>query len=120
MIPVFHNSHCLAYAFGVCENIHTSTCENCDELWVLFRQLQADLGDSHSVILNEARDKLYYYLSHQTRKVYLNSQFSASLRELDEDGALIIVDYKMKVLPKSVWETKNEFLKSEGGLSIQF
>ncbi|RHZ53218.1 hypothetical protein Glove_444g25 [Diversispora epigaea] len=88
-------SHCLAYAFGICENIHTSICEKCNELWILFEQLQSDLDESHSEMLNEA--------------LYLNSQFSASLRELDEDGVLIVIDYKMRVLPKSARETKDEF-----------
>ncbi|RHZ88774.1 hypothetical protein Glove_21g132 [Diversispora epigaea] len=114
---VNHNpciSHCLAYAFGICENIHVSICEKCNELWMLFRQLQSDLDESCSVMLNEARDKLCYYLSHQTRKVYLNSQFSISLQELDENGALIVVDYKMRVLPKSARETKDEFFGKRG------
>ncbi|CAG8607173.1 3163_t:CDS:10, partial [Diversispora eburnea] len=47
-------SHCLAYAFGICENIHVSICEKCNELWMLFRQLQFDLDESCSVMLNEA------------------------------------------------------------------
>src|SRR5438874_7007100 len=100
-------SHCLAYAFGICENIHTSICEKCNELWILFRQLQSDFDESYSVILDEACDKLRYYFSYQTCKVYLNSQFSVSLQEFDKNGALIIVDYKMRVLSKSAQETKD-------------
>ncbi|RHZ69442.1 hypothetical protein Glove_283g56 [Diversispora epigaea] len=101
-------SHCLAYAFEICENSHTSNCEKCNKLWILFEQLQSNLDKFHSEMLDEACNKLYYYLSHQTRKVYLNSQFSASLRELDEDRALIVVDYKMRVLPKSAREIKDD------------
>jgi hypothetical protein len=34
--------------------------------------------------------------------------------ELDEDGAVIIVDYKMKILPKKARETKEDFYGKRG------
>ncbi|CAJ0645786.1 5929_t:CDS:2 [Entrophospora sp. SA101] len=33
-------SHCLLYAFGICEENHANTCQNCDEFWILFENLQ--------------------------------------------------------------------------------
>ncbi|CAG8628909.1 247_t:CDS:2, partial [Diversispora eburnea] len=47
-------SHCLAYAFGICKNTHVSICEKCNKLWILFTQLQSNLDESCSEILNEA------------------------------------------------------------------
>ena len=34
--------------------------------------------------------------------------------ELDKKGALIVVDYKMKILPKSARETKEQFFDKKG------
>ena len=47
-------------------------------------------------------------------KVISNSQFNANLLDLDEKGAVIIVDYKMKILPKSARETKSAFFGKKG------
>jgi len=51
--------------------------------------------------LEDLRDHLLYYLAHQIRKVYLNTQFNANLLSLNKKIALILVDYKMKILLKS-------------------
>jgi hypothetical protein len=51
---------------------------------------------------------------HHARKSYLNAQFNAQFSQLDSDGALIIVDYKMKILPKKACETKNEWFEKRG------
>ena len=51
--------------------------------------------------IKDKKEKLFHYLAHQTRKVYLNAQVQANLLELDDDGAVFIVDYKMRILPKS-------------------
>jgi hypothetical protein len=55
------------------------------------------------------RNKLYYFLAHQARKVHLNNQFKAKLLELDDNGAILVCDYKMRILPKSARETKEQF-----------
>jgi hypothetical protein len=44
----------------------------------------------------------------------LNAQFKASLLELNDDGALMVADYKMKILKKSAQETKEEFFGKSG------
>ena len=51
---------------------------------------------------------------HHARKSYLNAQFNAQFSQLDSDGALIIIDYKMKILPKKACETKNEWFGKRG------
>ena len=73
-------------------------------------QLSADLHED----LDEYQNHLLYFLAHQARKVYLNAQFNANLLELDENGAVLVIDYKMKVLPKSSRETKAEFFGKKG------
>ena len=44
----------------------------------------------------------------------MNTQFNAHLAQLDNDGALIIVDYKMRILPQKARETKKEFFGKRG------
>ncbi len=76
----------------------------------------------HYEFLENCQQRLYYYLAHQTRKVYLNAQLKANLLELDNDGALLIVDYKAEFFGKRGWTlhsvllyTKNE---AEANLNI--
>ncbi|EXX59633.1 uncharacterized protein OCT59_017627 [Rhizophagus irregularis] len=64
--------------------------------------------------LEETKEHLQYYLAHSTQKIYLNSQFKATLASLDEDGALFVADYKMRILPRSARETKAEFFGKRG------
>ncbi|RHZ51176.1 hypothetical protein Glove_482g7 [Diversispora epigaea] len=49
------------------------------------------------------------WMAHYARKTYLNIHVQTNLEELDSEGAVIIVDYKMKILPQSARETKAEF-----------
>jgi len=88
----------MLYAFGDCSQLHTKICDRCGSFFCLFKQIQEHIPSDE---LEELKGYLLYYLAHQTRKVYLNAQFNAHLGEIDEKGAVIIVDYKMKVLPKS-------------------
>ena len=106
--------HCLPYAFGVCKQIHNKRCVNCYNFHKFFENLQNSLGSDHYEFLENCQQRLYYYLAHQTRKVYLNAQLKANLLELDNDGALLIVDYKMRILPKTARETKAEFFGKRG------
>ncbi|RIB00827.1 hypothetical protein C2G38_2232810, partial [Gigaspora rosea] len=80
----------------------------------LFAQIQEHIPSDLHNELSELKEYLLYYLAHQTRKVYLNAQLNAQLGELNETGALIIVDYKMKILPKSARETKQDFFGKKG------
>ncbi|GBB86173.1 hypothetical protein RclHR1_12610005 [Rhizophagus clarus] len=114
---VIHNeciSHCLPYAFGVCTESHSHECVGYGQLFAIFYQLKNDIPTTLHTELDEYQEHLLYYLAHQMRKVYLNTQFNANLLELDEKGALIVVDYKMKVLPKSARETKEQFFRKKG------
>lgn len=107
-------NHCLLYAFGECNNQHKSRCANCDHLFILMQELITILPENLHETIQESKDKLHYFLAHQARKVYLNSQFKAQLLELDEYGAILVCDYKMRILPKSARETKEEFFGKRG------
>ncbi|CAB5195610.1 unnamed protein product, partial [Rhizophagus irregularis] len=68
---------------------------------------------SHLYAFEECK---YHHISRCTefRKVYLNAQFKSSLAQLDKDGAIIVVDYKMRILLKSARETKEQFFGKRG------
>ncbi|RHZ81201.1 hypothetical protein Glove_123g95 [Diversispora epigaea] len=68
----------------------------------------------HYLKLNEYQEKLICYLAYQTRKSYLNTQFNSILYELDNYDAIIIVDYRMRILPAIARETKSEFFRKRG------
>jgi hypothetical protein len=113
----FHDTcinHCLLYAFGQCNESHTRTCNDCQTLFQFFDILIANTDISDHEELEDLCDHLLYYLAHQTRKVYLNAQFNANLLSLDKKTALILVDYKMKILPKSARETKQNWFGKKG------
>ncbi|UZO17188.1 uncharacterized protein OCT59_008549 [Rhizophagus irregularis] len=102
-------SYCLLWAFGVCTEQHTHASQECAKLFTFFNRLKNQLSTDLHEDLDEYQNHLLYYLAHQVRKVYLNAQFNANLLDLDENGAVLVVDYKMKILPKSARETKAEF-----------
>lgn len=62
----------------------------------------------------ENRKKLQYYISHQTRKIYLNAQFNAQLFKLNEEGMVMVADYKMRILKKTAREVKSDFFGKSG------
>jgi hypothetical protein len=76
--------------------------------------LKDNLDLSYHKEIQEYQNRILYYLAHQARKTYLNAQFNAALLDLDEDGALLVVDYKMKILPKTARETKQDFFGKKG------
>lgn len=107
-------NHCLPWAFGECDKVHLTECENCSRLFTLFEEIYNFMPSEYLETLNDLQKQLEYYLSHQTRKKYLNSQFNANLRSIDGSGALIVVDYKMRILPKHSRETKQDFFGKRG------
>lgn len=64
--------------------------------------------------MNIKLKQLIFWLSHLIRKFYLNSQFNIRLQELDDEGAVLIVDYKMRILSQTSRETKSEFFGKRG------
>ncbi|RHZ49726.1 hypothetical protein Glove_515g4 [Diversispora epigaea] len=100
--------HCIMNAFSQCSEVHHSICAECMKVSDLFQALITQMSQNIVKII-ENQKKLQYYWAHQVRKTYLNAQFNANLLTLDENGAIIIVDYKMKILPKSAREVKSDF-----------
>lgn len=114
---ISHNScidHCLLFAFGECTEKHYIRCEGCKEFFDFFDDLKLLLDSGIQEQLIEIQEKLKYYLAHQTRKVYLNAQYKMILGQLDQEGAILICDYKMRILPRSARETKEEFFGKRG------
>ncbi|UZO14704.1 uncharacterized protein OCT59_006153 [Rhizophagus irregularis] len=107
-------SHCLPHAFGECYLDHPDTCDNCESLLSFFDTLQNSLEQEQQEKLPAYQNRLIIFMAHHARKSYLNAQFNAQFSQLDSDGALIIVDYKMKILPKKARETKNEWFGKRG------
>ena len=57
-------------------------------------------SEFHETLDNYKR-KLIAWMAHHARKTYLNTYVQVSLNELDHEGAVCIVDYKMKILPQT-------------------
>ncbi|RHZ45904.1 hypothetical protein Glove_642g12 [Diversispora epigaea] len=53
-------------------------------------------------------------MAHHVRKTYLNTYVQVSLDGLDNNGAVCIVDYKMKILSQTARETKQEWFGKRG------
>ncbi|CAG8520468.1 3003_t:CDS:2 [Scutellospora calospora] len=51
------------------------------------------------------------WIAHHARKTYLNIHVKTNLEELDENGALLIVDYKMKILLQSISQAIKRYVK---------
>ena len=105
--------HCLKLAFGNCNEQHSDNCKNCNQIDCIFQNILQHIPNTNNKI-NEHREKLQYFWAHQARKTYLNAQFKAALLRLDKNGAVIIVDYKMKILPQSAREIKSDFFGKKG------
>ncbi|CAB5196430.1 unnamed protein product [Rhizophagus irregularis] len=78
-------SHCLPYAFGNCLENHNSRCSECDQFFEFFEFMHLHIKEDQIATLEETKEHLQYYLAHSTQKIYLNSQFKATLASLDED-----------------------------------
>ena len=102
-------SHCIRHAFGDCNLDHPDTCDNCESLFSFFDQLKEQLESEFNDMLDNYQIKLISWMAHHTRKTYLNIHVRTNLEELDAEGAVMIVDYKMKILPTSARETKRDF-----------
>jgi hypothetical protein len=102
-------SHCLPYMFEECNNKHKTQCLKCNQLFEFFDFMTKNIFENYQSQLTEAKGHLLYYLSHQAHKVFLNAQFNATLAELDSSGAVIIANYKMRILPQLAYETKQDF-----------
>ncbi|RHZ78758.1 hypothetical protein Glove_156g31 [Diversispora epigaea] len=88
---------------------HNECIDHC-----LLYVFESILSTEEKQLLNDKKEKLFHYYAHQTRKVFLNAQVQANLLELDSDRAVLIVDYKMRILPKSAREFKSEFFEKKG------
>ena len=91
--------------------MQTDTCFNCEMLFSFFNKLKEHLSLELYEQLDNYQKKLIKWMGHHARKTYLNKQVQVSLDELNDDGAVLIVDYKMKIVPQTVREMKKYRLK---------
>jgi hypothetical protein len=106
--------HCLLYAFGKCSEKYTSRCSKCNKFFEFFEFMHLHIMENQVFSLDKIKEYLQYFLAHITQKIYLNAQFKATLTSLDENGALFIANYKMRILPRSAQKTKAEFFGKHG------
>jgi len=115
-IPV-HKScicHCLRHSFGICNLQHSEICDNCEDLFQFFDLIKNHVNEELYESLDDYLKKLISWIGHHARKFYLNTHVQVNLDELDENGAVIIVDYKMRILPYNARETKSQFFGKRG------
>src|SRR6266498_1718959 len=112
--------HCLLYVFNECKEIHTSQYSDCKDFFNFFDFINKHILKEHKVIINEIKEKLHYFLAHQVRKVYLNTQYKAALASLNNDNAVMIADYKCKFFHNLYEKQKNSFLVNVNRLYILF
>ena len=113
-------SHYVRYTFGDCDLDHPNICNHCENLFSFFDQLKEQLGPEFNNPLDSYQAKLIAWMAHHVRKTYLNIYVRTNLEELDAEGAVLIVDYKMKILPTSAREMKRDFFGKRVGVYIQF
>uniref|UniRef100_U9UH23 Uncharacterized protein n=1 Tax=Rhizophagus irregularis (strain DAOM 181602 / DAOM 197198 / MUCL 43194) TaxID=747089 RepID=U9UH23_RHIID len=106
--------HCLSHSFGICNLQHFEICNDCVELFQFFDLIKNQVDEELHELLDDYLKKLISWLGHHARKFYLNTHVQVNLDELDEDGAVIIVDYKMRILPHTARETKSQFFGKRG------
>ena len=87
--------HCLRYSFGICNLQHLEICDNCERLFHFFDLIKNNVNRELHESLDDYLKKLISWMGHHAQKLYLNTHVQVNLDELDEDGAVIIVDYKM-------------------------
>ena len=106
--------HCLCNAFGNCDQQHSMICSGCESFFKIFDKLKKALRlDLHNSI-EEYQTKLINWMAHLARKTYLNVHVQVNLNNLDNNGAVIIVDFKMKILLQHSRETKKDFYGKHG------
>ncbi|RHZ49143.1 hypothetical protein Glove_529g24 [Diversispora epigaea] len=93
--------HCFRHALGICNHQHTIICNKCKDLFDFFDQLKSYINEELYETLENYMKKLFSWMGHHARKLYLNTQVQVNLDKLDENGAVIIVDYKMRILPQN-------------------
>ncbi|RHZ77227.1 hypothetical protein Glove_184g100 [Diversispora epigaea] len=107
-------THCLRYAFGSCNLSHPDTCSNCELLFTFFNKMKKNLSLEFHEQLDNYQKKIIKWMGHHARKTYLNKQVKVNLDELDNDDAVLIVNYKMKIVPQTVREIKKDWYGKRG------
>ncbi|RGB23971.1 hypothetical protein C1646_773743 [Rhizophagus diaphanus] len=95
-------------------HIKDESLKDCKELFHFFDLIKNNVNEELRESLDDYLKKLISWIGHHARKFYLNTHVQVNLDELDEDGAIIIVNYKMRILPQNARETKSQFFGKRG------
>ena len=63
----------LLYAFEECTKTHIIRCYHCSKLYSFFDELESIIPIEEKQLIDDKKEKLLHYFTHQTRKVYLNA-----------------------------------------------
>ncbi|UZO28016.1 uncharacterized protein OCT59_021561 [Rhizophagus irregularis] len=58
--------HCLPYAFGECNKMHSIRCSHCPKLYSFFDKLESILPAEEIQLIDDKKEKLLHYLAHRT------------------------------------------------------
>lgn len=106
--------HCLKLAFGNCKEEHFESCTDCNKIFTVLNDIEGTTPKL-SAKINLAKRKFFYFLTHCVRKYYLDKQFEIKKNSIvNTNNALIIQDYKMKILPHSAREVKDQWFGKKG------
>ncbi|GES77855.1 hypothetical protein GLOIN_2v326913 [Rhizophagus clarus] len=106
--------HYLSHSFGICNLQYFEICNDCVKLFHFFDLIKNYVDGELYELLDDYLKKLILWLGYHAQKFYLNTHVQVNLDELDEDGAVIIVDYKMRILPHTARKTKSQFFGKRG------
>jgi hypothetical protein len=118
--------HCIQYALSEedCQHSHTSTCESCDIMYSIKREIQnlIDIAKFPSIPEREeiqhdfdaSTEKVWAWRNHSIRTVNQEMCKRDILEKLESHEVLIIADWAMKYLPQTFRETQSEWFGKQG------
>ena len=119
-------------------DVHGGPCRDCDESFKVVQELLAMAGETQKLLnisndeqlsekyfevekeLEICKQNLIDWRSHIVRKVVESKYSREQMQNLKEDEAIVVCDFKMKILPHFLKETKNEFFGKRGTACLGF
>eukprot|EP00058_Branchiostoma_floridae_P015299 XP_002600787.1 hypothetical protein BRAFLDRAFT_95073 [Branchiostoma floridae] len=124
--------HCRKYALSdkdghfraTCSHEHTDTCEACGNLHQIFDCLEESFTtfnftspeeqDEVRFIIDQARQDILAWQSHQLRSINQDAVWYSLLDSLDESSVLLVQDWAMKFLPRKFRESQTDWFGKRG------
>ncbi|XP_078671137.1 uncharacterized protein LOC144911185 [Branchiostoma floridae x Branchiostoma belcheri] len=125
--------HCRKYALSdheedhfraTCSHEHTESCEACqslhemfdclEESFTTFRFASPEEQDEVRFIMDQARQDILAWQSHQLRSINQDAVWYSLLESLDESSVLLVQDWAMKFLPRKFRESQTDWFGKRG------